>query len=195
MATRRAGTGTPRTGSEGALDGIDVLRAALRWVHVIAAVAWVGGSIFYLTVLRPALAASEQGDKRKLVELAINRGFRDAVDLSIIALIVTGVVITFDRVSSAPVTAPYFTILGLKIAAVVGMVFLARDLGTRLGRFGGHGRTPRELVEPSIAEPSVSRKGWHRILSPSRIILLLGLVAFFLSMLLVHVYENDIWGL
>ena len=174
------------------MDGFDVLRAAIRWVHVVAAVAWVGGSMFYLTVLRPALASSETGNARKLVELAINRGFRDAVDLAIIALIVTGAVITFDRLSSAPVTAPYFVILGLKIAAAVGMVSLARDLGTRLGRFLGPRGASREVAEPSIAEPPGAREGWRRILSPSRAILILGLVAFFLSALLVHVYENDI---
>jgi len=174
------------------LDGLDVLRAAIRWIHVVAAVVWVGGSVFYLTVLRPALAGSETGNARKLVELAVNRGFRDAVDLAIIALIVTGVVITFDRLSSAPITTPYFVILGLKIASAVGMVALARDLSTRLGRFMGSRGASREAPEPSLAEPPSLREGWRRMLSPSRAILFLGLVAFFLSALLVHLYESDI---
>ena len=159
------------------MDGIDLLRAVVRWVHVVAAVVWVGGSLFYLLVLRPAMSGSNGGDTRERFEMTINRGFRDVVDVAIIALIVTGVVITFDRLSSAPITSAYYAVLGLKIAAAVSMFLLARNLGTRLGRW---------------VRPRRRRSRWGMLFSPSRLIVALGLVAFFLSALMVHIYESDI---
>ena len=175
------------------MDGLDVVRAAVRWIHAIAAVAWVGGSIFYLAVLRPALADGSPSGRP--MDAAINKGFRDVVDLSIIALIVTGVVITFDRLSSAPITATYYVVLGLKIATALGMFFLARDLGTRLGRLLSPRRARANgASEPSLQESPVRSTTLRRWLSPSRMVLLLGLIAFFLSMLLVMVFENDVSG-
>ena len=170
---------------------MDIVHAVVRWVHAVAAVAWVGGSIFYLAVLRPALP--DGSPSSKALETAINKGFRDVVDLSIIALIVTGVVITFDRLSSAPITTTYYVVLGLKIAAALGMFLLARDLGTRLGRLLRPSRAPAvSLSEPSLREPPAQSSFLRQWLSPSRMVLLLGLIAFFLSMLLITIFENDV---
>ena len=36
----------------------DVLFLVMRWLHNIAAVAWVGGGIYYLLILRPRLRRS-----------------------------------------------------------------------------------------------------------------------------------------
>ena len=176
------------------MDGIDLLRAVVRWVHVVAAVVWVGGSLFYLLVLRPAMSGSNGGDTRERFEMTINRGFRDVVDVAIIALIVTGVVITFDRLSSAPITSAYYAVLGLKIAAAVSMFLLARDLGTRLGRWGRPRRRAAAgaVAEPSLADDPKRRSRWGMLFSPSRLIVALGLVAFFLSALMVHIYESGI---
>ncbi|MEE9285692.1 MAG: hypothetical protein V3V35_08210 [Dehalococcoidia bacterium] len=126
--------------------------------------------------------------------MAINRGFRDVVDVAIVALIVTGVVITFDRLSSAPITSTYYTVLGLKIASAIAMFLLARDLGTRLGRLvrPKSRAAPSEATEPSLADSPRRRTGWSVLFSPSRLILVLGLIAFFLSMVLVHVFESNI---
>ena len=164
-------------------------------MHVIAAVIWVGGGIFYLFALRPALAIPAAAGSRAMVETSINRAFRELVDISIIALIVTGVVITFDRLSSLPITTTYYVVLGLKLLAVVGMLFLARDLGTRLGHRLRPVLAPGQRPEPSLSEARYSQRGWRRLLSPSRLILILGIVAFFLSALLVHVYEGDVAGI
>ncbi len=140
--------------------------------------------------MRPALA--EVPASRRLLELAINRGFRDVVDISIIALIVTGVIITFDRLSSAQITTAYFVVLGLKIATAIAMFVLARDLGTRLGRLWRRRPEAGEVEEPSLMEPSGRSRFFREWLSPSRLLLMLGLIAFFLSMMLVHIFERDI---
>ena len=144
-----------------------------------------------MVVLRPALANAQAS--RGILEPALHRRFRDSVDLSIIALIVTGVIITFDRLSSAPITTTYFVVLGLKITAAIAMFLLARDLGTRLGRVWRPKRRDVPLSEPSLAEPS-QRGRFRRFLSPSYLLLGLGLVAFFLSMLLVQIFEKGTGG-
>lgn len=173
-------------GLEESLDGFDLLRAIVRWIHAVAAVVWVGGSIFYLFVLRPALTESQVNPG--LIEPPVNRRFRDLVDLSIIALIVTGVIITFDRLSSAPITKVYFTVLALKIVTALAMLFFARELGTRF--------RPRKSASSAACEPFLSaglaRGSAAKWLSPSRLVLVLGLLAFLLSMLLVHVFERGI---
>ena len=37
------------------MDVLDWILLAIRWGHALAAVSWVGGGIFYLMVLRPAI--------------------------------------------------------------------------------------------------------------------------------------------
>ena len=180
-------------GLEGPLDGIDLLLAAVRWIHTIAAVVWVGGSLFYLLALQPSLSVSPMFESRPLLESAINRRFRDLVDVSIICLIITGVIISFDRLSSLPITPTYYAVLGLKLFAFLTMLLMARDLGSRMGRSW---RAPQvEPIEPSISDVPKKRSTFRRLLSPSRSILIMGLVAFFLSALLVHVYESDVAGI
>lgn len=173
-----------------ALDGVDILLAVVRWIHAIAAVVWVGGSIFYLLVLRPSLSIPGAADSRSTLEPAVNRRFRDVVDVSILALIVTGVVITFDRLSSLPASTTYYVVLGLKLFAFLVMLLMARDLGTRGGR---PWRRPKTApAEPSITDTTRTGGTLRAWLSPSRVILMLGLAAFLLSMLLVHVYERTL---
>lgn len=171
------------------MDGFDAVRAMVRWVHAIAAVAWVGGSIFYLVVLQPALANTTASTKA--LETAVNKGFRDVVDLSIIGVIISGAFITFDRLASFPLTSSYFVLLALKVTTVLAMLFMARSLGTRLGRFL---RTNQPALqgsdEPSIQD-STADGTLRKWLSPARLVLLLGLAAFFLSMLLGIIFENS----
>lgn len=178
------------------MEGLDVIRAVVRWVHAIAATAWVGGSVFYLIVLRPALVSASVSNK--LLEAAINKGFRDIVDASIALLVLTGVFMTVDRVSSIHLSTLYFIVLGLKLAAVMAMLFMARDLGTKTGRFLRSQRRPAAPAStPQEAHPSPTgsapwRGALRKWLAPSRMILVLGLAAFFLSMLLTGIYENDL---
>jgi putative copper export protein len=134
---------------------LDAFRVAIRWLHLLAAVAWVGGSLFYLFVLQGAAAE-------------VGRRFRDLVQLSIITLLVTGAVLTFDRLQLEP-GPNYVVTLGLKIALAIWMFLLAQDLASR-GR--------RRLIERRLggidATPPAVR-------TPSWLILALGLVVLLLS--------------
>ena len=172
------------------VDGYDVIRAMVLWIHAVAAVAWVGGSIFYLVVLRPALIKTSVS--QKALEIAINKGFKEVVDVSIIALILTGAFITFDRFSSAPVAPLYFAVLGTKLVAVLTMLLMARQLGTRTGRIL-RARVPAAAsAEPSLREAPPQTSLLRRWLAPSRLVLLLGLATLFLSMVLARIYEHNL---
>ena len=37
------------------MNALDWILLAIRWGHAVSAVAWVGGGVFYLMVLRPAI--------------------------------------------------------------------------------------------------------------------------------------------
>jgi len=92
---------------------------------LLAAVAWIGGSLFYLTALVPAAA-----EITAPVRAAIDRRFRDVVQLAILSLLVTGAVLTFDRLQLQP-GAGYAIVLGVKVALAIWMFILAQDLASR----------------------------------------------------------------
>lgn len=124
----------------------------------MAGVAWVGGSLFYLLVLQPA---SKEG------RAEIDRRFRDVVQLSILTLLVTGAIITFDRLQLEP--GPGYAItLGIKIALAIWMFLLAQDLANR-GR--------RRLIERRLgSDAPPQRRG-----TPSWLVLALGMAILLLS--------------
>ena len=53
-----------------------ILRNALLALHILGAVAWVGGMLFAMTVLRPALSALAPPDRLKLHLQVFSRFFR-----------------------------------------------------------------------------------------------------------------------
>ena len=97
---------------------------------------------------------------------AIDRRFRDLVQLSIVTLVVTGAVITFDRLELQP--GPSYAItLGIKVALAIWMFVLAQDLASR-GR--------RRIIERRLgAEPPPPRG------APSWLVLALGVAVLLLS--------------
>ena len=137
---------------------LDLFRVAIRWLHLVAAVAWVGGSLFYLLVLQPSL---------KDGRAEIDRRFRDVVQLSIVTLLVTGALLTFDRLQLEPGPS-YAVTLGVKLALASWMFLLAQDLVSRARRR----RSERSLASGLAGE----RRG-----PPSWLILALGMVILALS--------------
>ena len=106
-----------------------MLLLAIRWLHALAAVAWVGGGIFYLLVLRPTLRDSgsdPNGATRRLGEQ-----FRHLVSTAIAVLVVTGVILTVTRLTSDYVGVPYVVVLGIKIGLALYMFYLVRFLRQR----------------------------------------------------------------
>ena len=116
----------------GVLDWVLVI---IRWGHAISAVAWVGGGLFYLLVLRPAIRRS-QGLPQE-TSGAIRDEFRGLVTTAIAVLLLTGAILSVVRLTSGAATVPYAIVLGVKIALALYMFYVVR-----LVRRGDYGEQP-----------------------------------------------------
>ncbi len=119
----------------GDITAIDWLMWLVRWIHAVGAVAWVGGSIFFALVLRPVFAANP-GLGRQLIG-PIASVYKELVDAAVIALVVSGLILMFDRLTGNEVSPMWFIILGVKLALALWMFYLVWRF-----RRSGFGTTP-----------------------------------------------------
>ena len=157
------------------MDVLGWILVAIRWVHALAAVAWVGGSIFYIMVLRPSrrrmqLEAPESG-------AAIGAEFRSLVNTAIGVLLLTGVILSLSRLTADTVTAPYVGVLAAKIILALYMFYVVR------------------FLRPSIyTEEKDQGRGWwdrvRRSLTNTTAVLITGVVVIGLSDVLDALFEQ-----
>ena len=123
------------------MDVADIILLAIRWAHALAAVVWIGGSLFMLLAARPALRSlrNETGDDNAggLLGRALSAEFRPIVLTAIGALIVSGVVLTVDRLTSDAAGLAYTVVLVAKIALAGYAFVIAWLLPLRSNRVGG----------------------------------------------------------
>ena len=101
------------SGSVGAIDARDLLLAAVRWSHAAAAVALLGASLFQIVFLAPAMRG--EGPELEPIRRAVEAGFRELVDLSLVVFLVSGALMTFERLSSGAAGTLYVVLLGVKL--------------------------------------------------------------------------------
>ncbi len=106
----------------------DYFLLIVGWVHAIAAVAWLGGAIFYWVVLRPAVRSDTMPDT--IVRFAGSE-FSQLVALAMWTLVITGGILMFNRLSAPSATLPYGATLGLKIVLSAWMFFLVAGRRSR----------------------------------------------------------------
>jgi putative copper export protein len=146
------------------------LRVLMRSIHLIAAAAWVGGGIFYLVALVPALR--ETGPAAAL-STKIGAYFRTVVSTAMGVLVLTGVYLTFDRLTTATLGPAYLIVLGLKVVVVLAMMGLALYQA-------------QEGVVRLRRRARTEDRWWSAV---PRLILALGLLAFVLGALLTTLAE------
>lgn len=156
----------------GVLDWILVI---IRWGHAVSAVAWVGGGIFYLMVLRPAIRRSKGLPPETGV--AIREEFRGLVATAIAVLLVTGVILSVVRLTGEGATVPYAIVLGVKIALALFMFYVVRIV-----RRGDYGASDEEGT-------GFLRRAVRRATSPMAL-LVVGVVIIGLSDVLDMLFEN-----
>lgn len=121
----------------------------MRAAHLLAGAVWVGGSLMYLLVVRPALRLSEAPAR---IGAAIAEQFTHLTNLCIGVLLVSGGYLLFSRLSQTTLGWPYLLILVLKLVAALAMFALAwylaqshvRKLARRTTRFSQ--RAPAVLL-------------------------------------------------
>ena len=100
---------------------LEVILLIIRWAHALAAVTWIGGSLFLLLAARPALRSTElrSRDADGFVGRVLAAEFRPIVVTAIAVLIVTGVILTVDRLTSDAAGIAYTVVLVAKIVLAV----------------------------------------------------------------------------
>ena len=157
----------------------DILVLIIRWLHAIAAVAWVGGGIFYLLVLRPHLRTSSDSDDE--AAQAIAREFRGLVTTAIGILIITGVIMSFNRLTSDVIGTTYIIVLAIKVALALYMFYLVRFL--RRGSY------------PQQPSPSVRARGVRYLslaMTSTTAIMVIGIIVFLLADVLKVLFETGL---
>ena len=146
------------------------IRLIVRTAHLLAAAAWVGGSIVYLVVIIPAL---RMGGARPEIYTQIATLFRNMVNICVGVLLLSGAYLMFDRLTSTALAWPYLAILGLKITAALAMFVLAIYLGQSNIRQLAKRTTRFSRVAPQL-------------------MLVLGILVFLLGALLNGMFEATI---
>ncbi len=154
---------------------LDWILLAIRWGHALSAVAWVGGGIFYLMVLRPAIRRAQglPADTGR----AIGVEFRSLVSTAIAVLLLTGVILSVSRLTEDAVTSPYVAVLVVKIVLALYMFYVVRFM--------------RQNSYPEDQELGDSR--WQRLLgrlTGTTALLVTGIVVIGLSDVLDGLLEN-----
>lgn len=158
------------------MDVLGWILVVIRWGHALGAVAWVGGGIFYVLVLRPAFSRSE-------VPLETNRAigseFRGLVNTAIGVLLITGIILSASRLTSDTVTIPYVAVLALKVALALYMFYIVRFL--------------RQRAYPE--EQSSGNSFWQKLrasLTSTTAVLVIGVVVIGLSDVLDFLFESSL---
>ena len=161
-------------------DLFDILALIVRSVHAVSSVLWIGGSIFYLIVLRPALRDAEKAGAPpgRIVSRLVALHFREWVHVSMIALLVSGAILTFDRLTEPTISALYIGAL----AAKIGIAFWLFGIGTATYRKKLIERR-HEAGDPEERKRHIASRWLQPLVSPSMIVYG-GLVVILLSDLL-----------
>ena len=146
------------------------IRLIMRAAHILAAAAWVGGSIFYLAVALPAL---RNGGSAPGVAGQIAALFKRVVNICMGVLLLSGAYLTFDRLTTTSLGWPYLVVLVLKITAALTLFVLAIYLGQSNIR-----RLAKRTTRLSKAAP--------------QLMLVLGILVFLLGALLNTLFEATI---
>jgi uncharacterized membrane protein len=147
----------------------------ILWAHAMAAIAWVGGSLFYVVAINPALDQVGRTPERLALLGAIGREFREVVRLAIVIFVATGAVLVFSRLSLPRLSTSYVVVLAVKVVLTLWMFWLAGRIGPRVGEATVSWLSKMPLV------------GWLR---PQHLILTLGVVVVALSYVLRALYEQ-----
>lgn len=151
---------------------LDIVLLIVRWAHAVAATAWVGGSILFAFVLRPAMREEPEAMSRAM--RPIGRYYRELVDISVVVIIFTGIILTLIRLTDRAATVTYGVVLGIKIALAFFMFYLVWNLRQTGGR-------------PPQKPAWLRRFSW---LLGYNAIVALGVIIYFLADLLVIVFDN-----
>jgi len=99
------------------VDATDVFLLTMRWLHASAAIVWIGAIWFELFVVAPAWETDPPGEILRRFDAAM----REIVQTALVVFLVSGAILTFERLSRGAAGTAYVTLLGLKVLLSVAM--------------------------------------------------------------------------
>jgi putative copper export protein len=99
------------------IEVTDLLLVAMRWLHALAAIVWIGAILFELLVVQPAW----NGDPPSEVLDSFDAAMRELVQGALIVFLVSGAILTFERLSRGAAGTGYVVTLGVKIVLSLAM--------------------------------------------------------------------------
>ena len=156
----------------------------IRWFHLIASAAWIGGSLFYLLIARPSVQGSPKGSP--YLNVVVSSEFRGLVDICIVVLVVTGVILSLERLTSRVTDVPFVVTLGVKSALSIWMFYISLSL--RRSRNIGPTTVQDKPMFPFLTQRMT------RLFTRYNLLIALGLTVFLLSDLLKVLYESALVG-
>jgi uncharacterized membrane protein len=118
---------------------------ALRLAHAVAALIWLGGGVYYLIALRPAIRASDEPPGAFVA--AVHENFREWAQIATWAMLGTGAVLMFERLANQNDGLIYVAVLAAKIFAAVVAFWMA---GLRPPRRRRTQRPPARRARPEM---------------------------------------------
>jgi uncharacterized membrane protein len=109
---------------------IDFLSVVLRWMHILAAITAVGGTIFSRVALLPAASSLPEDPRRTLLE-AIRSRWSKYVAAAILLLLVSGLWNFMQMEKTYKLGAAYHALFGIKFLLAFAIFFLASALNGR----------------------------------------------------------------
>lgn len=158
----------------GDISVADWLILVARWVHITGALAWVGGSMFFALVLRPV--ATAQPEALRSAMGLIGSVYREVVDVSVAAVLVSGIALMFDRLTGNDATVAWAVVFAIKLAIAIWMFYMV----WRLRQAGYQPTTPTGIL---------GRISW---LLGYNALVFFGVIVFFLATLLRELFEKSL---
>ena len=153
----------------------------MRWAHALAAIAWLGGGAYATLILGPRLREVDDPATAERLRGVTGREFGRWVNASIAVFVVSGVLLTFERLAGRGATVEYGIVLALKVGLALWMFGIAQGLRERRG-FRKQGA------------PTDRFGRLRRALGSPRLLLWLGAIVVLLAALLKAIYEAALRG-
>lgn len=103
------------------MEATELLLVAIRWLHALAAVVWIGGVLFELVALGPSFGEALPATTRT----TLDEMMREIVQTGLIVFLISGAILTFERLSHRAVGSTYVALLAVKILLSVAMFQVA----------------------------------------------------------------------
>jgi uncharacterized membrane protein len=114
------------------VSSTDLLLLAMRWLHAAAAIVWIGAIWFELFIVIPAWDGKPPPD----ILARFDAAMREIVQTALVVFLISGAIMTFERLSRGAADTLYVSLLGLKIVLSVVMF----QVGFRMRGARGSGR-------------------------------------------------------